>query len=280
MEFNEILSLIILPILFALVGLAFGSFSNVLIYRFSNHVPLTMTSRSECPKCGHQLAWYDNIPLLSFIFLRGKCRYCKEKISIMYPIIETCGIIIFLGCYYFFNYGLNLGHWGDPITYNFTYKSIIYSFVILDLLVMAMIDHKTMEVPLTLQYILVGLCVATYVTDCILAKNYLIYNLVGLGASLVLLFGVYFAFILIKKQEGLGLADITILCALALALNVFNFVFILLVSSVTCSVIEIIKMAVTKENKPFPFVPYIAFGGVIAIIFGNQMFNALLPGLL
>lgn len=276
MELIEVFNYILLPILFGLFGLCFGSFSNVLIYRFSNHIKLTMTSRSECTTCHHQLAWYDNIPLFSYMFLGGKCRYCKEHISIRYPVVEAVGTLIFLTCFYFFNYGCFTENFG---VYAFSYKSVVYSFILLDLFVMAWIDYNTMEVPLTLQYILVALCISLYVTDCILLRDYLLVNLIGLGAAVVLLLGTYFLFILIRKQEGLGLADVTLLCALALSQNIFNFVLILLLSSLSCAIIELIKAKVTKENKPFPFVPYIAGASAIVIFFGNAFYNSILPGL-
>mgnify|MGYP001594479764 CR=1 FL=1 len=80
-----------------IIGLCFGSFLNVLIWRLNNkNVPKFWQGRSICPKCRHILSWADNIPLLSFIFLRGKCRYCKKPISWQYPVVEIITAVLFL----------------------------------------------------------------------------------------------------------------------------------------------------------------------------------------
>lgn len=83
---------------FVLIGLAVGSFLNVLIYRLNTQdkVPKFWEGRSMCPKCHHQLSWQDNIPLASFIFLRGRCRYCQKNISWQYPIVELVTVIVFV----------------------------------------------------------------------------------------------------------------------------------------------------------------------------------------
>lgn len=88
--------MIIMQIFLFIIGLCFGSFLNVLIWRLNNkNVPKFWQGRSICPQCRHSLSWMDNIPLLSFIFLRGKCRYCKKAISWQYPIVELVTAIIF-----------------------------------------------------------------------------------------------------------------------------------------------------------------------------------------
>ena len=124
---------IIIGLLYSLIGLFLGSFSNVLVYRLSEHKSLFNPSRSFCPTCGNPIKWYDNIPLLSYIILRGKCRNCKEKISIRYPLIELIGLLIGVGCFL-----LNYWHPGvsDPFTnlavgfkFIFKWETIIYFFI-------------------------------------------------------------------------------------------------------------------------------------------------------
>ncbi len=83
-----------------LLGLIIGSFLNCLIWRL--HKKESMLGRSYCPKCGQQIAWYDNIPILSFVFLGGKCRHCRKEISWQYPAVELCGDFV-LGCF-LYNY--------------------------------------------------------------------------------------------------------------------------------------------------------------------------------
>ena len=112
-------------------GLLIGSFTNVLIYRLPRNENIAFPS-SHCPSCKRKLKWYDNIPLLSYIFLRGKCRYCNEKISIQYPIIEIFNGIIYL---------ILANRFGTNIDF------IFYALISSVLLVIALIDIREMIIP-------------------------------------------------------------------------------------------------------------------------------------
>ena len=104
--FETILNITIY-LLVSLFGLAIGSFLNVVIYRLPNNMSLVKPS-SHCPKCGYKLKWYDNIPVLSYLLLKGKCRSCKDKISPRYMVVELMGLFISLGV--FLVYGLSLNY--------------------------------------------------------------------------------------------------------------------------------------------------------------------------
>ena len=87
---------ILLPIVFFLIGVIFASFCNMLMYRLAYNKPIFKESRSYCPKCGNQIKWYDNIPVISYIILGAKCRYCKEPIHWQYPLVEFITGVVFL----------------------------------------------------------------------------------------------------------------------------------------------------------------------------------------
>lgn len=87
-------------------GLLIGSFLNVCIYRTPRGESIAFPA-SHCPKCGTKLKWYDNIPLFSYIFLKGKCRYCKEKISLQYPIVEALNALIYIILFYYFSLSID-----------------------------------------------------------------------------------------------------------------------------------------------------------------------------
>ena len=91
---------IFIPILIFIFGLVLGSFTTCYSYRMINNISIFKVKRSFCPKCKHELKWYDNIPLFSYVFLGGRCRYCHEKISICYPLIEFSMSILFLLIYF------------------------------------------------------------------------------------------------------------------------------------------------------------------------------------
>ncbi len=93
MEYN-----IILGVFVVLFGLSFGSFLNVLIYRIPNEISV-ISPPSSCPECGNELKWYHNIPIFSWLFLKGRCGFCGEKISVKYPVVELANGVIWLLLY-------------------------------------------------------------------------------------------------------------------------------------------------------------------------------------
>ena len=123
--------LIPIYILIFAFGIVIGSFLNVCIYRIPQHETV-VTERSHCMRCGYQLAWYDMVPVFSWLFLRGRCRKCKEPISPQYPIIEALNGILYIVV--FAVNGLEL-------------TSIIYCFLTSALIVLSVIDWRTYEIP-------------------------------------------------------------------------------------------------------------------------------------
>ena len=271
---------IITGLLFALMGLFLGSFSNVLVYRLSEHKSLFKPSRSFCPTCGNEIKWYDNIPILSYIILKGKCRNCKEKISIRYPLIELAGLII--GVSFFL---LNYWHPGEihsvtnqPLgfVFMFNWHTIIYFLMAIILLNIALIDYKTYEIPYELSVPLMLLAIGKYVGDAIIAQNYLLVNILGFVGPLVLFGLIYLIPYLIKKIEVIGLGDVILYSFIGLALGGWNIILIVLISTLVCSIVELIKIKVTGNKTTIAFGPYIAIATVICMVFGDVIVNAYL----
>ena len=176
---------VMIGLAFSLMGLFLGSFSNVLVYRLSEHKSLFKPSRSFCPTCGNEIKWYDNIPLISYIVLRGKCRNCKEKISIRYPLIELIGLLIGIGCF-LFNYWnpVEIGGIQYGFTFIFNYKTIIYFFMCILLLNIALVDFKTFEIPFELSIPFILCCVGLFIGEAVNNPTwdylqYYVYGFVG-----------------------------------------------------------------------------------------------------
>ena len=271
---------IITGLLFSLVGLFLGSFSNVLVYRLSEHKSLFKPSRSFCPTCGNEIKWYDNIPILSYIILKGKCRHCKEKISIRYPLIELAGLII--GVSFFL---LNYWHPGQlnsvtnqPLgfVFMFNWHTIIYFLMAIILLNIALIDYKTYEIPYELSVPFMLLAIGKYVGDAIIAQDYLLVNILGFVGPLVLFGLIYLIPYLIKKIEVIGLGDVILYSFIGLALGGWNIILIVLISTLVCSIVELIKIKVTGNKTTIAFGPYIAIATVICMVFGDVIVNAYL----
>ena len=151
-----------------LYGIVIGSFLNVCIYRIPKKESI-VTVGSHCMKCGHQLKWYDLFPLFSFLFLKGKCRYCGTKLSVQYPVIEfTNGLLYII---LFAINGINV-------------ESVLYCFFVSALLVISVIDFRTMEIPVGINAFILCLGVVHTIYDY---ENWVHYVIGFFTASLFLL---------------------------------------------------------------------------------------------
>lgn len=263
---------ILLPIAFFLVGTIFASFCNMLMYRLANDKPVFKEKRSYCPKCNHQIAWYDNVPILSYLILKGKCRHCHERISPRYLIVELFGGFMFLVLYFLYvclypthSFELSSG----AINY---INAITYSFTLLFLLVSAYVDKKKMEVPISMMIVMLCLGTINFVCSWVLL-GFSLLRLLGFVIPLGLLLLIYFLCVLVFKTEPMGLADIIIFSILGLETGLVGLLSILLVSSLICSIVEIIKIKKTGEKAPIPFVPYIFIGALVSALFTPLVIN-------
>ncbi len=192
--------------LISIISLSIGSFLNFYIYRFTSKTRITISSRSICPNCKKQLFWYHNIPLLSYLFLKGKCGFCKDKISIQYPLVEI--ITMFLGIYiYKFNdYSINVNT-----------ISIFFIFVIL--LTLSIIDLKIKVIPEYLS--IVALFIAIFSQNDFLNSSIYALSLIGFFYIIKAISEIVF------KREIFGEGDLLIFgIVAAILINIkliFNF---------------------------------------------------------
>jgi leader peptidase (prepilin peptidase)/N-methyltransferase len=233
--------------LVTLFGLLFGSFLNVLILRIPKEESVVFPS-SHCPKCNNNLKWYHNIPLFSWLFLGGKCAYCKEKISIQYPIIEFLSAVIFFIAY---------AKSGE----------LVYAFIIglvFSLLMgLSLIDLRYKAVPDSLN--LAALTLAIFSSSTILSN--LTNALLFAGGFALLRFYVSF----IVKKEALGEADIMIAATIGAMVGVkMGLVAIFLSAVIALPVFIIIK----DRDLEVPFIPFLAFALFLVWLF-REKFEAL-----
>ena len=272
---------IFLPIIFFVFGSIFASFGNMLMYRLANDKPIIKDSRSYCPKCGHQIAWYDNIPLISFIVLGGKCRHCKEPISKRYFFVELYGGISFVVIYFLYVCLYPTKSFELSTNYIDFINAIAYAFTLLFLLISAYVDKKKMEVPISMMVTMLVFSLINFICSWII-NGFELTRLLGFVVPAGILLLVYIVCVLLIKTEPMGLADIIIFAILGLELGIFNLLSIILFSSLICSVIELIKIKKSGERKPIPFVPYIFIGTLITLLFTPLIIeglNALMGGL-
>lgn len=277
----------LIPFIFIFIfGLAIGSFLNVCIYR----IPLNQSivkPRSHCPKCNNLITWYDNIPLLSYLILRGKCRHCKTPISIRYFIVELLTGLLFLIVVWKFE-GLNI-------------VSVTYLVIVGCLIAITFIDLDHFIIPDVITYpnMILGMLISVILSflpntrflisswtsgpfSLVAGKFYPLYNAIfGLviGGGILLLIGTTAKWIL--KKEAMGGGDVKLLAAMGTFIGYKLVLLTLILASFVGSIIGAIVLIQAKKKEkdatPFghyiPFGPYLAIGIFIALIWGNDIIN-------
>lgn len=231
-----------------LFGLLFGSFLNVLILRIPKEESIVFPG-SHCPKCNNKLKWWHNIPLLSWLMLRGKCHYCGEKISIQYPLIEAATALIFA-----------LVWWKlQSLPY-----AVIAGLVFALLLGLSVIDFRYKAVPDSLN--LAALTLAIFASDTILA-NFVNALLFAGGFSLLRF---YVSFIL--QKEALGEADIMIAATIGAMVGLkLGAVAIFLSAIIALPVFLLIR----EKDYEVPYIPFLALA-LFIVYLGEPFFNQVL----
>lgn len=237
---------IVYVIIIGLLGLCIGSFLNVVIYRLPNKINLAKP-RSFCPTCHHKLAFYDNIPLFSYLFLKGKCRYCHTKISPRYFIIELINFLmyIFLAIYFYKDGLLNAS---------------MYCLMFSILLCIFMIDLKHLFIPDSLQISLLLIGLILLFSDL---KNNYVNMLLGalVGFCFYLLF--YGLSYLVFKKEGLGFGDVKLMGVSGLIIGLDGIIIAIIISSFISLIYVLISK---KKNKEIPFAPFLVIGIMISLL--------------
>ena len=257
-------------------GLLIGSFLNVVIYRLPKMLerewaagcaelsgqPLPeqepfnlLVPRSRCQACGHQIRWYENIPVLSYLALRGKCSACGTAISIRYPMVELVTGLLFAWCVWRWGPNLSGGMW------------CLFAAM---LVAMTLIDWDTTLLPdvLTLPLLWAGLIAA----DLRWIPVPLSDAVWGAVAGYMSLWLVYWAFKLATGKEGMGFGDFKLFAALGAWFGWQALVPIILMASVIGAVVGIVMKlnSSLREGGQIPFGPFLAMAGVTAMVFGPQ----------
>ncbi|GAC1376904.1 MAG: A24 family peptidase [Aquirhabdus sp.] len=271
--------------LVAFLGLCVGSFLNVVIYRLPrmmesewrsdcsillhdqlnpNQAPyvfekMTLSKpASRCPSCEHKIRWYENIPLLSWIVLLGRCSACGAAIGIRYPVVELLTMLASLTVYFVFG----------P-----TVEMICALGLTWALIALAGIDFDTQLLPdrITLPLAAAGLFVNSQ--SLFVSPTQAIW---GFVVGFLVLWVVYMLFKIVTGKEGMGYGDFKLLAALGAWLGPMQLPLIILLSSFVGAIIGLILLKIRKENQPFAFGPYIAIAGWISLLWGPELVKAYL----
>ncbi len=248
--------------LFAFIfGAVVGSFLNVCIFRIPANDSI-VKPLSQCPHCHHPIRFYDNIPIISFIFLRAKCRDCGEKISWRYPLVEL--ITALFALLLFVKFGLTLNFF---VFFIFTAVLVVITFIDL--------DHQIIPDVLSLPGIPVFFLAAIFIVK-IPWSEALIGLLIGGGV----LFLIAFVYEFITKREGMGGGDIKLLAMIGGFLGWKSLIFILLFSSFAGALVGGAAMIINKKDMKYavPFGPFLSAAAVAYIFLGDMFMRFLLFG--
>ena len=245
----------ILFVIAALLGAIVGSFLNVVILRLPDATTSIVYPASRCPRCLHPLPWYDNIPVLSYLLLGGRCRHCRDKISPQYPAVE-----------------LAMALFSMALLWKFGLTTRIAGFfpLVAALLVIAVIDMRLQIIPnvISLPGIIVGFLFAV-----ISGHITWLDSLLGIALGGGILYVVAGLYQLLRKKEGMGGGDIKLLAMLGAFLGWQSLPFIILASSLAGSAIGLSAIALGKRSAAarIPFGPYLAGAAVVYLFFAPEI---------
>lgn len=248
--------ILLLLFIVGLLGALIGSFLNVCIYRLPRQESIAWPG-SHCPQCAHPIAWYDNIPILSYVVLGGRCRHCRVPIPFRYPIVEILNAIGYVGLLWFF------GPSWAVVAYGVLYSA---------LLVVAWTDlsHKIIPNAVTFPGIIVGLICAVTVLPLGLL-NSLLGILVGGGILWLLAWASPYLF----GKEGMGGGDIKLLAMIGAFLGWKPALMTIMIGSFLGSLVGItlISARVIKREDYIPFGPFLVCGALVALFFGQSILD-------
>ena len=268
-----------------LFSLLVGSFLNVVIYR----IPVMMerewqqsiaeaqqednatessiqpafnlaTPASTCPSCGHKIRWYENIPVVSYALLRGKCSACKASISLRYPLIELLTAV--LSVIAMRQFGFN----------EFGLAAVVFTWCLIALTFIDL-DHQLLPDRITLPLLWLGLLINSYNSFASLGSA-----VWGAALGYLSLWSVYWLFKLLTGKEGMGYGDFKLLAALGAWCGATALPLLILLSSVTGVILAVAMMVFNRHEakNPLPFGPYLAIAGWVALLWGDKITTAYL----
>ena len=237
----------------AVLGAIIGSFLNVCVHRLPRQQSVAWPP-SACPNCGHMLAWYENIPVLSYLVLRARCRKCRAPISARYPIIEALSALMFLVGMWYYGPSLLLA------------QRLLFGCVLIVLFAIDL-EHHLLPNVITLPAIAIGFIFSFFTEPGWIA------SLIGIALGGGLLFAVAEAYYRIRNEEGLGMGDVKMLAMIGAFLGWKLTIVALMMASFTGTLVGIGVLASGRGGMKFalPFGTFLALGAAIAATVGPDL---------
>lgn len=248
-------------VLFFILGLFFGSFLNVVIYRLPQKKSF-LGGRSKCLKCKKEIKWYDLIPVFSYALLSGKCRYCKISLSLQYPVVELLTGILFAATFYF----LFLLH--ESFDFVFITSLLFYLLIISSLITIFFIDLKHGIIPDKILLFALFVSAVYLLINPQLIPPHLLGGLLGFSLLFVLFIG--------TKGKGMGFGDVKMAFILGVFLGPLKVVLGLYLAFLTGGIVSIILILWGKKKffgDTIPFGPFLVIGALLSLFFAELIFT-------
>ena len=247
-----------MDILFVIIlGALWGSFANVCIYRLPINKNIA-SGRSFCPKCNNKIVWFDNIPILSFLFLKAKCRNCDFRIPTKYLIVETTSLTFFVLIYFLFG---------------ISFTTLLLWILFLSFLIIFFIDLEHFIIPneITFPLMIIGFLKSFDPNLNYIFPNY-INSLIGGILGYMVIFSIIYFYKQIRKKEGMGLGDAKLFAVIGFWFGWISIPFVIFLSSIIAllSVIPDLIKNSKKMTTQIPFGPYIIMGTLVYLFFENN----------
>lgn len=246
-------------------GLIIGSFLNVIIFRLENGEKI-INDRSRCLHCKHTLSWLDLIPILSFIFLKGKCRYCHSKISWQYPLVELLTGILFVAIFNFFAQS------GPAL--NWQYFNLLFWFYIASIFIVIFVyDLKHCIIPDKIIYPAIVITLGFNLFSIIHYSLFIIQSTFNFLFPAFLASGFFYAIIIITKGKGMGGGDVKLAFLMGLLLGWPVILLSLFLSFIFGSIVGICLILIGKKTMGsiIPFGPFLIIGTFIGLFWGEEI---------
>lgn len=236
-----------------MLGSVFGSFLNVCIYRLPRNISIVFPP-SFCPNCKKNIPFYFNIPILGYLMIKGKCKFCDAKISPRYPFVEAITGVFAIFCFY---------------TWDF-YIAIVHFLFISSLIVITFIDIDFQIIPdiISLPAIAISILLSIFLFDRTIIET-LLATIIGGGIFWI----IGKSYELIAKKEGLGGGDVKLMAFFGAYLGIKSIFFIIFVSSLLGTIygLSLIAFKGKKTSHAIPFGPFLSFGALLYLFFGDKI---------
>jgi leader peptidase (prepilin peptidase)/N-methyltransferase len=245
----------ILVIISAIFGAVVGSFLNVVILRLPDDDKSIVYPASHCPRCASPLHWYENIPIVSYLFLRGKCSHCRLPISLQYPLVELMMALLAAALMYQFQLSIAAAGY-------FLFTAALLVIIFID------IHHQIIPDVISLPGIVLGV-LFSLVSDTVTWQS----SLIGLLAGGGVLYSVAYFYYLLRKADGMGGGDIKLLAMIGAWLGWQSLPFVIFTSSLSGSIVGLIAMFYQKKGgrTRIPFGPFLSLSALVYTFYSENI---------